>query len=272
MTAITHAPLPGVLAVGIARGQHELMTFFRSREALLFTLLFPVMLLLLFGSIFGGGEVQPGVSYARVLTAGIMASGLASVSFVNLAIAICAERDAGDLKRMLATPMPKTAYFIGKFVQVMVTMVIELTLILLVGHFLYDVPFPNEISRWVTFAWVTLLSAAVCALLGVAMSSLPRNAKSAAPVVNLPFIGLQFISGVYVSFSELPSGLRTFASVFPLKWIAQGYRSVLLPDSFLKVEPGGSWQHGQTALVLLVWLVISGLLCARTFRWMKGSR
>jgi ABC-2 type transport system permease protein len=266
------APLPGVVTVGIARGRHELKTFFRSREALLFTLLFPVMLLLLFGTIFGGGEVQPGVSYARVLTAGIMASGLASVSFVNLAIAICTERDAGDLKRMLATPMPKTAYFIGKFIQVVVTMIIELSLILAVGHLFYNVPLPTDAGRWFTFAWITFLSAAVCALMGVAMSSLPKNAKSAAPVVNLPFIALQFISGVYVSFSELPKGLRTFASFFPLKWIAQGYRSVFLPDSFLAMEPSGSWQHGQTALVLAAWLVVSGLLCARTFRWMKGTR
>jgi ABC-2 type transport system permease protein len=152
--------LPSVLSVGLARGKHELLTFARSRESLLFTLAFPVMLLLLFGTIFGGEDVQPGVSYGRVLTAGIMASGLASVSFVNLAIAICTERDAGDLKRMLATPMPKTAYFIGKFIQVLVTMVIELALIMIVGRLLYSVPFPSEVGRWITFAWVTLAACA----------------------------------------------------------------------------------------------------------------
>lgn len=139
MSTITHAttrsehPLPSTVRVGLERGRHELRCFFRSRESLLFTLMFPVMLLVLFGAIFGGNTAINGVKYAQVLMAGIMASGLASVTFVNLAISIATERDAGDLKRLLATPMPKSAYFIGKFVQVLVTMLVEFALILAVG-------------------------------------------------------------------------------------------------------------------------------------------
>jgi ABC-2 type transport system permease protein len=264
--------LPGTLATGIARGHHELRCFFRSREALFFTLAFPVMLLALFGAIFGNQEVQPGLKYAQVLLSGIMASGLASVTFVNLAISIAAERDSGDLKRLAATPMPKAAYFIGKFIQTLVTMLIEFVLILLVGVVLYGCTVPSSIGRWVTFAWVTVLGAAAASLLGLAMSSVPKNAKAAAPIVNLPFVALQFLSGVFVSFADLSPALRGFASFFPLKWIAQGYRSVFLPDSFLKVEPGGSWQHLQTAGVLLVWIVVGTLLCIRTFRWVRSDR
>jgi ABC-2 type transport system permease protein len=264
--------VPSVLSAGLVRGRHEIRSFFRSREAMLFGIGFPVMLLVLFSAIFGREDVQPGVPYARVLTAGILASGLGSVTFMSLAIAICAERDAGDLKRLLATPMPKTAYFIGKFIQVLCTMVLELTLVLSFGVLFYGVKLPNSLGRWITFGWVTILGAAACSLLGVAMSSVPRNAKAAAPIVNLPFVALQFISGVFVQFNDLPAGLRTVASFFPLKWIAQGYRSVLLPDSFLAVEPTGSWEHPRTALVLVAWTVGGGLLCARTFRWMRNTR
>ena len=85
-------------------------------------------------------------------------------------------------------------------------------------------------------------------------------------------MGLQFISGVYVPFWQLGSGLWTFASLFPLKWMAQGFRSVFLPDTFLVREPGGSWQHGPMALALGAWLLIGALLCARIFRWTDERR
>jgi ABC-2 type transport system permease protein len=261
--------LPSVLAVGLARTRHELRSFFRSRSALLFTLLFPVMLLILFGAIFGNEVEAGGVRYVNVLLAGILASGLASVSFVSLAISICAERDAGDLKRLVATPMPKAAYFVGKVGLVLVTMILELCLVMGVAAVFYNANLPTDLSRWFTFGWVTLLGAATCSILGVAMSALPRDAKSAVPMVQLPFVGLQFVSGVFVEFSTLPEGLRSFASLFPLKWIAQGYRSVFLPDGYLAEEPAGSWQLGQGAVALGVWLVIGCLMCFFTFRWTR---
>lgn len=265
----TTAALPSVLTVGLARGRHELRCFFRSREAVLFTLAFPVMLLVLFGAIFGNEDALPGTKYSQVLLAGIMGSGLGSVTFMSLAIGIATERDAGDLKRLLATPMPKVAYFIGKMIQVLVIMVLEFALILTVGVLLYGVNLPSSASRWLTFGWVTVLGAVACSLLGIAMSSLPKNAKSAAAIVNLPFVALQFVSGVFVSFDDLSPTLRTIASVFPLKWITQGYRSVFLPDQYLRVEPGGSWQHGQSAIVLGAWMLGGLMLCVRTFRWQR---
>lgn len=275
-TVVSPAPkpstqLPSALQVGLARGRHELRCFFRSRDAVLFTLAFPVMLLVLFGAIFGNDDVLPGTKYSEVLLAGIMASGLGSVTFISLSISTATERDAGDLKRLLATPMPKIAYFIGKMIQVLVTMALEFTLILFVGRVLYGIKLPADGSRWLTFAWVSVLGSMACALLGIAMSSVPKNAKSAAAIVNLPFVALQFLSGVFVSYNDLSPTLRGIASIFPLKWIAQGYRSVFLPDAYLAVEPGGSWQHGQGALVLAAWVIVGTLLCVRTFRWQRGQ-
>ena len=264
--------LPGTLRIGLARGRHELRCFFRSREAVVFTIGFPVMFLVLFGAIFGNEEVTKGTKYSQVLLAGILASGLASVSFVSLAISIATERDSGDLKRLAATPMPKLAYFIGKFIQVLVTLLLECVLIFAVGIALYGVRLPTSPGRWVTFAWITVLGSIACSLLGIAMSSVPKNAKAAAAVVNLPFVALQFLSGVFVSYNDLSPALRTIASVFPLKWLAQGYRSVFLPDAYLAVEPGGSWQHGPAALVLGGWCVFGTLLCVKTFRWLRESR
>jgi ABC-2 type transport system permease protein len=78
---------------------------------------------------------------------------------------------------------------------------------------------------------------------------------------------LQFISGVFFLFSDVPTWLQTVAALFPLKWMAQGLRSVFLPDVLAAEEPAGSWELGRVALVLGIWCVVGLALCVRTFRW-----
>jgi ABC-2 type transport system permease protein len=83
---------------------------------------------------------------------------------------------------------------------------------------------------------------------------------------------LQFISGVYFTYGQLPSWMHAIASVFPLKWMAQGMRSVFLPPEMVRAEPGGSYQLGLGAVVLGVWLVVGLFLATRTFRWVVERR
>ncbi len=255
-----------------ARTVAELRAFLRSREATLFTLAFPVILLLLFGTIFGNETVTGSVRMAQVMTAGILASAVASTSFMSTAIALAVERDEGSLKRLAGTPMPRSAYFLGKIGLVVVTTVIGMTATMATGALVFDVGIPSSVGRWVTLAWVTLLGITSCTLIGIAFSSLIPNARQAAAVVNLPFVVLNFISGVYVSFWNLPSAMQVVASLFPLKWMAQGYRAVLLPDSFTAQELAGSWELGRIAAVLGLWCIIGLVACLRTFRWVPRER
>jgi ABC-2 type transport system permease protein len=103
----------------------------------------------------------------------------------------------------------------------------------------------------------------------VAFSSVPRSGKSASAVVTPIVLVLQFISGVFFVFNDLPTWMRNVASVFPLKWMAQGMRSVFLPPSAESWEVSGSWQHGATAAVLLAWAVAALVVGVRTFRWQR---
>ena len=112
-----------------------------------------------------------------------------------------------------------------------------------------------------------VLGVAACSLLGIAASSVPRSAaRNGVAVITFPFVVLQFISGVYVPFFLVPTWLRDIASVFPLEWMCRGMRSVFVPQA-VALEPGHSWQHGQTALVLSGWIVAGLVLCLTTFRW-----
>ena len=270
MTALAD-PLPSAWRVGLGRGRIEAMTFFRDKMAVCFIFGLPSILLILLGSIFGSQAAAAGVTAGQLFTAGMIAGGIMATSFQYLGISIATERENGMLKRMFGTPMPRSAYFLGKLVQVLICTVAETVLLMAVGVLFYHLRLPTEPGRWWTFAWIFLLGSTACGLLGIAASSLPRSAAAATPVITLPFTVLQFISGVYVPFSVVPRWMKDLASFFPLKWMAQGLRSVFLPQQAMSLEPAHSWEHGRIALVLVAWIAAGLVLCMTTFRWQSRN-
>ena len=104
-----------------------------------------------------------------------------------------------------------------------------------------------------------------------ALSSVPRTGKSATAVVVPIALALQFVSGVYLTFSQLPEWLQNIASLFPLKWMAQGMRAVFLPEEYATLEQNGEWNLAGVAIALGVWLVVGLVLSRVTFRWIRPS-
>ncbi len=257
--------LPSRASVYRTRGSVELKEFFRQRESVVFTLAFPVILLVVFGAVLDY-DIGGGVTFTQYFMAGVVAAGILGASLQNMAISIATERSDGTLKHLYGTPMPKSAYFVGKIVQVLVVTVLIEAILLAVGALAYGVDLPTG-SDWLTFAWVTALGSASCTLLGIAVSSLAKNGRSASAMVTPIALVLQFISGVFFLFSQVPVWMQTVASLFPLKWMAQGLRSVFLPDVLARQEAAGSWELGRVALVLGLWCAAGLLLCVATFRW-----
>lgn len=259
--------LPDLWRASAARSSVELKSFFRNRQSLVFTLFFPVILLVVFGAIFTGKVQGTETDFRQVFMAGIVAAGVMSTSFSGLAINIAIERDTGLISRLAMTPMPKSAYFIGKLVKVVVTTVVEMALLLGIAVTAFGLPLPGTAQRWFTLAWVLTLGTVTCALAGIAYSAAIPNSRSAAAIVTPVFMVLQFISGVFYPFHQLPAWMQNTAALFPVKWMAQGFRAVFLPDSFTVVEPAHSWELGRIALVLGLWAAGGLLLTALTFGW-----
>lgn len=259
--------LPALSTVYRVRAGVELKEFFRQREAVVFTLLFPVMLLAVFGAVLDY-QIGGGVSFVQYFIAGIIAAGILGAGLQNMAISIATERSDGTLKGLVGTPMPKSAYFVGKVAQVLVLTVLIEAVLLALGALAYGVDLPSG-SQWLTFAWVSVLGSAACTLLGIAVSSLAKNGRSASATVTPIALVLQFISGIYFRFSQIPHWMQVIASVFPLKWMAQGFRSVFLPEALAGQESAGSWELGRVALVLGIWCIAGLTLCVLTFRWQE---
>ena len=266
-------PVPGVVAIGRRRVGIELKTFFRDKQSAVFNFALPVLLLVIFGSIFGSTYIPAGLTLSQYFVTGMIASGIVYTSFQNLAIAIPMERDDGTLKRLQGTPMPRSAYFAGKVGLVLVCFLAQMVLLTSIGVAFFDLDLPGSVGDWVTFTWVALLGIACFTLLGIAYSVVPRNGRGAPALVSPVVLVLQFTSGVFFEWHDLPSWMQHFAAVFPLKWVCQGMRSVFLPDAFQSQESAGSWELGRVALVLGGWTLLALVLALVSFRWTpRGER
>ncbi|GAA3847593.1 ABC transporter permease [Saccharothrix violaceirubra] len=247
--------------IGLARGGVELRQFFRDRAGMVFTFALPAFILMLLGNITGDA---PGAGQS--LAASLLGAGIISTSFITLGVGVAQDRGDGTLKRLAGTPMSPGAYFVGKITLVGLLSLAEAVLMIAVGVAFFDIELPTSLDKWLTFTWVFVLGVVSCGLLGLAIGGLVKSARSAPAVMNLPYIGLQFVSGVYVALPMLPKAMVTVASFFPLKWVAQGFRSVFLSDDMAIQEAAGAWEHGRTALVLGAWCVVGLVLSLLVFR------
>ena len=254
--------------LGLLRGRMEVKVFMRGRESVVFTLLFPVILLFIFGSVFKD-TIAPNVTFSQYFVAGMIASGLINTGFQQLAITIPMEREFGTLKRLRGRPISVTAYFIGKAYLVIFLMVLQTALLLGAGAAFFGLNLPTDLNRWLTFAWLILLGSACSTVLGIAFSVVPKSGRGASAVVSPIVIILQFFSGVFFVFSQLPGWMQQFAAIFPLKWLTQGMRYVFLPESFAAQEVAQSWELGRTGLILLLWLIVGLVISIKTFKWSK---
>ena len=277
MTATMTTPaLPAdrTIRLGLSRIRYEVKGYFRQGDTVFFTFLFPLVFLTIFSVAFSNANFGKDASGNTITAAdyylpAMLAAGLLLSGLQNLAIDIAGEKSDGTLKRLGGSPLPVFSYFIGKIGRVLVTGLAQAALLIVVAAVAFGVKLPTDPSRWLTFAWVFLLGVTTCAILGIALSALPRSGKSATAVIIPVTLILQFISGVYLQFNVLPVWLQNFAGLFPLKWLAQGMRSVFLPDSFKVLEQGHEWNLTGVLIATAIWLVVGLILCRVTFRWIR---
>jgi ABC-2 type transport system permease protein len=263
----SRSALPSPVGIGLSRIVPELKMFYRRPEQMALTFSMPAVICLLLGSIFSATLPGTDTSTGAVIAASMLAYGILSASFINLGVSISADRETGGLRRLRGTPATASSYFIGKIMLVAIVSLAEAVILLSVGVLVFRLHLPTSFFSWFTLAWVFVLGSVSCSLLGIFVSNLASNALSAAVITNGPAVGLQFVSGTYVPLMVLPTWMLIVGSVFPVKWMAQGFRSVLLPPQMVAFEPAGSWEHGRIFLVLAAWSIVGVLACVSVFRW-----
>ncbi|MEU9502463.1 ABC transporter permease [Streptomyces sp. NPDC048196] len=260
------------LRLGLHRGFIELRQVMRTRKDLYAYLSTPVIFLGISYWRAGGHKGE----MTQLSLAGGIASTIVMFGLMTVPQFLFGDREDGTLLRLRGIPGAMTSYLVGKTLFVLVNLLASVVLLLVGGAALLGVDLPSSLGQWSTLCWVVLLGIAAVVPMGAAIGSVLPAAREALALYMLPVMSLMFISGAFSPLRNLPSWLQDFASVFPLRWIAQGVRSALLPDSAKILEPTGDWQHLPTLGVLAVWVTLGFLLAPRLLRRMtsreSGSR
>ncbi|MFG3660913.1 ABC transporter permease [Streptomyces sp. NPDC047706] len=260
---------------GLQRGGIELRHLLRNGREMFGHLTNVVVALLVAGYV-SDDVPGTGTPMAHLVLAGFAAYLLFQIGMVNLPQILVTEREEGALLRLRATPGGIPAYLVAKCLLVVVVAVGTLALLLGAAALLVDGPLPHGPGDWLTLLWVTTLGLLAVVPLGAAIGAVLPNPREALALIMLPTMGLLVISGTVFPITSLPVPVQQVAAAFPLKWMAQGLRSALLPDAARAAEVAGSWELPMVALVLTAWAALGFLLAVpllrRAARRESGSR
>lgn len=254
---------PSLAALVVRQVRYQLLIFWRTPIALFFTLLLPLVMLVLFGAIFGSAELDTGAAgewtLSQFYVGGLSAFTAVSATFTNLATMLPIRRDEGVLKRWRGTPLPIGVYIAGFVGSAIVLALAGAAIMLGVGIVFYDVVIEVGDVPGLLASFVIGVSA--FAALGIAVASIAPTSSSAGSLANATLLPLAFVSDVFIQVSEPPDWMDALGDAFPLKPFASS-----LQDAVNPLAETSGFDPGRMAFVA-AWGVLGLALSLKFFRW-----
>jgi ABC-2 type transport system permease protein len=247
--------------------RYDQKAFWRNPASVFFTVMFPVVLLLIFATVFGSQtvDVRGGIKTTTYYVPAIITLSVISATMQSLAMSLVIAREDGRLKRSRGTPMPPWVFIAGRVGNSIVVALMMLGLLAAIGRVLYGVPIPWD--RLPAIVLVLVIGAASFCCLGIALTAAIPSQDAAAPIVNALLLPLYFLSGVFIPDDQLPNGVIHFADAFPIRHFFEAFFDAYVP-AHGTTGAAVSWDN---LAVIAIWGVVGLLLAVRFFRWTPRS-
>jgi ABC-2 type transport system permease protein len=250
------------IALLLRQVKYENRTFWRNPAAAFFTVVFPLMFLVIFNLLFGsqqidvhGGATDESTFYVPA----IGAFAVISACYTNIAMMVCGARDRGLLKRTRGTPLPPWVFLGGRIIHATLVALLLMAVITVAGALFYNVDIPTN-TMPALIVTLAIGAASFCAL-GLAMTAIIPNADAAPAVVNASVLPLFFISNVFIRLSDAPGWLLAIGDVFPVRHFSEALQTVFNP-----YQSGAGFEPWRLAIIA-AWGVFGLLISVRFFSW-----
>jgi ABC-2 type transport system permease protein len=263
--ATTSSSLRRDLGLVVSQVRYEQRAFWRNRGRGIFTFAFPLMFLVIFASLDNGAHIKDlgGITFDTFFVPGILAYGVITTTYVNMAMSTAILRDQGVLKRMQGTPLPRWAYVAARIGSTMVIMLAMTAITLALGAIAYGVHI--RASTLPGLIATLLLGTAAFTTLGIGIARFIPNSEAAPVIVNLTVLPLSFISSIWFPPTSLPKTLNSIAKFFPMRPLADGLQHAFNPYTT------GAGFSGQDLRTLAVWTAVGIYLMIRFLRKPQGE-
>ena len=234
--------------------------FWRNPASVFFTVMLPLIFLLIFATIFGNDEIEErGVKTTTYYVPAIISLAVISATMQSLAINLTQDRERGLLKRVRGTPLPTYVFVAGRVGNSLVVSVLMVVLVAVIGRLIYDVSIPTERLPAVLVALAVGAFSFCC--LGFALTAAIPSEDAAPAISNAVVLPLYFISGIFIPDSEIPQGVLNFADLFPIRHFFEAFFIAWDPNT-----TGAGFDWGDLAIVA-AWGVAGLLVALFAFRW-----
>jgi ABC-2 type transport system permease protein len=220
----------------------DLKLSFRNVIGTFFTFVFPVLMVLLFGAMYGNTRVGAGLPGAmdRAVPGYVVSLVMGSAALMSLPIELTARRKSGVLRRFRLTPVPGWTPLVSLVVVNLVVCITATTVLVATGALVWHACLPSSLLLFIP---AFLLCAASLFSVGVLIASLVRSTRAALAVGMALFYPMMFLSGGTIPVDYMPGALRAISPFLPMTWAVRLLTGVWL---------GSQWDAPSTGVLALV--------------------
>ena len=236
----------------------EIKLFLRQPTAVFFTILFPILLLGVFGAIYGNEPTEffGNNGYVDTVCPAFIGLIIAMTGFTIIPGVVASYRERGVLKRLRASPIHANTVLFTWITVYTIVSVLAAILMVLFGRLVFGVRFSGSWGLVVLFAVISMVS---IFSLGFIIASLAPSVRTAEAVGMGIYFPMIFLSGTTIPAEVMPETLREATLALPLTHVVKLMQGLWF---------GGQWQHYWVNIVVIIGLAGVGILVsALTFRW-----
>jgi ABC-2 type transport system permease protein len=205
------------LRIYLMESKSEFLTRLRLPGYVIPTILFPIMFYSLFG-LTRSQAVLAGTTVGAYLLATFGSFGVIAISLFGFGVSVAIERGQGWMQVKRASPMPRSAYFVGKIAMSVLFSLVMMLLLFTLGIVAGHARMP--LTSWVALAGTLLMGVLPFAAMGLAVGYL-AGPNSAAPIANLVYLPMSFASGLWMPIQILPKPVQHIAPFLPFYHLGQ---------------------------------------------------
>jgi ABC-2 type transport system permease protein len=236
----------------------ETKLFLREPVGFFFTLIFPLMMLFLFGSIYGNtpSKYLNGQGSVDISVPAYTAMIIATTSLLGLTITVTTYRENGVLRRLRTTPISPLTVLVAQVIVLFMMTVLGMLMLIIAGKLVYNLHFEGNVMSVLLGFVLSILSFFSLGLILAGVMPTARSAQVVGMVILYPML---FLSGAGFPRELLPETIKQIANFLPLTYVVTLLRGLWVGDP---------WGRHITDVIVLTAILAAGVLISiKTFRW-----
>ena len=168
---------------------------------------------------------NPDLVSAIFIVPGLIGALLMQTTITAMAVSVVREREKGTLEALIVSPIRRWELLLGKIVPNLLVAFGQMTMALVVAHFVFDVPIRGSLPLLYALSLVFMMGTLG---VGILLSTASRTVPQAMQLAFLTFLPSIYLSGLLFPIEGMPTGAQYLAAIIPLTYFLKIVRGIIL--------------------------------------------